>query len=519
MPSSVVADLPDGFSTANVPATPLANGGIHIGGGSTDVYIVNNEIEGGSRNGINLGSYSILVDDATASSAPTGLLTVLPDAAPSTYTLMLPDAAAINKTKGKLVAGDPLQNIQISNNRIRNSGLCGIGPVGFFNLVETIEVITIQSLTITGNTIEESLQDPLTAIVFETAIFGYGAICVPDVRGLTIRDNFITDFGNVPGAQVCGIFVLNGEQVEISRNQIVETRDWAADSNSDGSTAGGAQAGVLLMYVSPPPLDQNGDASSWSTMKALGGSSALPLYQPGLPALTMHNNLVRVPVGRALEVAGIGPFSIANNRLSTGGTISSSSGNAFDGSTFLQSGQGDTSFTGFLTALIVNMGSAIEVDAQGTNFTRFFDNGATPELQLTAFALSQSSSGAIEFANNVCQLETRASGAQGIASVVILTLDHLLFGNNHLWLDGAQTAYFDALLLGSSLQVNGNRLQESVDSVFASGISFGVSNITTHNTSTFCIFSKGLPRVSILTPNVVFDRQFCKDDVARTEGK
>ena len=517
MPSSVVADLPNGF-TGSAPSTPLANGGIQIGGGSTDVFIVNNKIEGGSRNGINLGSYAVQLADGTTSGALTGLLPAMPDPAQSTYTLMLPGGVPINNTKGKLVSGSPLQNIQISNNRIRNSGLCGIGPVGFFNLAETVEVITIQNLTITGNTIEESLQDPLTAIVFEKTIFGYGAICVPDVQGLTIRDNFVTDFGNVPGAQVCGIFVLNGEQVEISRNQIVETRDWTADSNGNGSTAGGAQAGVLLMYVSPPPLDQNGDASVWASMSALGGSSTLPLYQPGLPALTMHNNLVRVPIGRALEVVGIGPFSIANNRLSTGGTISVSSGNEFDAAPGLKSSQSDTAFGGFLAALIVNLGSAIEVDARGTNFTRFFNAGTVPELQLADFALSQSSSGAIEFANNICQLETRASGAQGIASVVILTLDHLLFSNNHLWLDGAQTAYFDALLLAGSLQVNGNRLQESAGSVFASGITFGVSNITTHNSCTFCLFAVGAPLVSILTPNVVFDRQFCKDDVVRKQG-
>jgi hypothetical protein len=45
------------------------------------------------------------------------------------------------------------------------------------------------------------------------------------VRKLIIRDNLITDFGEIPGAEVCGIFVLLGESVEISRNQIKETRD------------------------------------------------------------------------------------------------------------------------------------------------------------------------------------------------------------------------------------------------------------------------------------------------------
>ena len=166
------------------------------------------------------------------------------------------------------------------------------------------------------------------------------------------------------------------------------------------------------MYVSPPALDQNGDASAWAAMTALGGSSALPLYQPGLPALTMHNNLVRVPIGRALEVVGIGPFSIANNRLSTGGAISASSGDDDSGSG-LGYYRGSQNFTGFLTALIVNMGSAIEVDAPGTNLLGTFNGGKPSDLQLADFALSESSSGAVEFTNNVCQLETRASGAPG----------------------------------------------------------------------------------------------------------
>ncbi len=515
MPSSVVADLSDGFNSGNAPAIPLANGGIHIGGGSTDVSVLDNEIEGGAFNGVTLGSFSVLNQDGTDSGALTGLLPALPTAAPSTFSLILSGSAAPGAANGGLVAGSPLQNIQIANNRIRNSGLCGIGPVGFFNLVETVEVITIQNLTIAGNTIAQSLADPLSPIEAKGSVLGYGAICVPDVQGLTIRDNFITDFGNVPGAQVCGIFVLNGEQVEISRNQIVETRDWTAVPSDSGSSSGGAQAGVLLMFVSPPALDQNSDASAWAALSALGGSSPLPLYQPGLPALTMDNNLVRVPLGRALEVVGIGPYAIANNRLSSGGTISLSIGASYTNTFGRQTNESSQLFPGFMTALIVNLGSAIEVDAPGTTFSQFYNGGAVSDLQLAGNALSASSSGAVHFANNVCQLETRASGAQGIASVVILTPDDLIFANNHLWLDGGQTAYFDALLLAATLQVNGNRLQESVGSVFGSAVTFGVSNITTHNTATFCIFAAGAARVSILTPNVIFDRQFCKASDAK----
>jgi hypothetical protein len=219
MPSSVVGDISAGFD-AIAPATPLANGGIHVAGPSQEVLIVANEIEGGSRNGITLGSFSILDAAGGPATSLTGLLPNAPNPAATTFTLALPGSVQTGNSKGTIVAGGFLQNIQITGNRIRNMGLCGIGPVGFFNLLETIEIISVQNLTITG-----SGQDNVLAPKAEASLFGYGAICVPDVQNLIVRDNTITDFGSAPGAHVCGIFVLNGEQVEISRNHMIETRN------------------------------------------------------------------------------------------------------------------------------------------------------------------------------------------------------------------------------------------------------------------------------------------------------
>jgi len=201
MPSSVVTDLSAGFD-AIAPAIPLANGGIHVGGPSRDVFIVENEIEGGSRNGITLGSFSILDATGGPASGLTGLLPNAPDPAAATFTLALPGSVVSGNSKGTIVAGGLLQNIQIARNRIRNMGLCGIGPVGFFNLLETIEVISVQNLTITGNAIAGSVQNQVLAPKAGASLFGYGAICVPDVQNIIARDNTITDFGNVPGAHV-----------------------------------------------------------------------------------------------------------------------------------------------------------------------------------------------------------------------------------------------------------------------------------------------------------------------------
>src|SRR6185437_15992961 len=49
-------------------------GGIQIGGPSNDVYILENEIEGGSRNGITLGSFAILDANGNDTGQWTGVL-------------------------------------------------------------------------------------------------------------------------------------------------------------------------------------------------------------------------------------------------------------------------------------------------------------------------------------------------------------------------------------------------------------------------------------------------------------
>jgi hypothetical protein len=108
------------------------------------------------------------------------------------------------------------------------------------------------------------------------------------------------------------------------------------------------------------------------------------------------------------------------------------------------------------------------------------------------------SSGAVLFVDNVCQLERRAGGQPSFANVLIFSLDNLVFGNNHLWVDGPPitskhiSAALDAMLLAGSIQVNSNRFQESAGfPVLASGIIYGVVNITSLNISTYCLIAGG----------------------------
>ncbi len=483
---AVQTDLGSNFQASTGAA--VGNGGIQVGGYSNGVSIVENRLEGGAFNAITLGSY-LLMNGATPASTLQGLFPATPVTAVGTTTLALPP----NSGNSELAADGPLQNIRIEKNQISNCGLCGIGPVGFFTS-QSPETVSIANLSILGNTLSGTMQAvpaPLPAALAGTV--GYGALCLPDLQNTTIRDNTITDFGSGPGAQVCGIFVLNGEQVEISRNQIVETRDWLA-IDQPPATNGGIQGGIAIAMISPPALNQS-TSQVWSGSSAQGVTTAgsPPLYQPGLPALRVEQNVVRVPLGYSLTVLGYGPFSITGNHFTTGGTVPWAGGAPPIA----------------LNIFVLNLGLPVEFDTV-TSFSNLWNyaNGAyaPPTLGTVDTALANSTCGTILFAHNLCQVETRGSGAGAPFSSFIATLDHLDYANNLSWMDGSGAtvggstpsqapttvaALCDALLLGITLQVSANRFQEPGTGVLLSALTVGLLNVTASNISTLCLIALG----------------------------
>ncbi len=351
--------------------------------------------------------------------------------------------------------------------------------MGFFDLIQELEVITIENLTITGNTILRSLLSPIDTLGQGSSIFGYGAICVPDVENLVIRDNNVTDFGQKPGDDVCGIFILHGEMVEISRNHVLETRDWAKTGEGP---AGGFRGGIVVFLATPP----TSPTTSWySDTTFTGAQHPTPVYLPGLPALRVEHNVVRVPLGRALEVYGYGPFSIVNNHFGCGGRVRA---------TGRPLGE---------AVLILNLGTAIEA---GSSIGKYSDvNQGTSGFSTNNTGLGAApSNGVVLFTNNVCQLELQFGRHQCFASVVILTLDDLIFSNNQCWLDGAAgAAYMDALLLAGSIEVTSNRFQEARNfPVLISAFTIGALNITSQNISTYCLLATGTLQPAIDNNNL-----------------
>ena len=498
LPASVVTDLTpppvqiqaqtqDEQTLATAGNAIVAPGGIQIGGPSQDVLVVENEIEGGSGNGITLGRFAILDANGDDTGKLTGVVVTVPDKCGTTHTLQLPGSIGSGSDEQALVAGGLLADILIARNRIRNMGLCGIGPVGFFNLSETKEVISIRNLAISANVISRTLLGRIEFSEYARAAFGYGAICVPDVQNLDVSDNVVTDFGVTPGAEVCGIFILNAQTAVISRNRVIETRDWSLSTASTQESANALRGGILALLVTPaafaaPNADsaqwwQSSSSSSSSSSDTLGNAQAgavlaTPVYEPGLPALRIEHNVVRVPLGAALAVLGLGPFSVVNNHFSSGGTV------ALAGSAAVT------------TVEILNLGTSIEFVNVIGNFSGAYTQGRTFASGTAKSGFTSSSNGSVLFANNICQLETRVSGQKGFASVMVASHDHVNFEGNQCWVDGsALSVALDVLAVGATLQVNGNRFQEALGSVLASGITLGGVNITCQNVSTFCLFA------------------------------
>jgi hypothetical protein len=451
-------------------------GGIQIAGPSHGVYVFENEIAGGGRNGITLGSFTTLDGNNQATGTPIGVVVNPVGPCGSTVSLETGGTTTAGGSVSVVSAGR-LSIIQIGRNRIVDMGLCGIGPAGFFDTSQTTEVVSVLNLDITGNTIQNTLLNTIAPSTLGASKIGYGAICLPDVQNLIVRDNTISNFGDQPGAEVCGVYILHGEMIEINRNQITESRDWIEGSTAE-EQPNTARGGIFVALATPPAFPGTGTSSLWTATR---DAASAPIYEPSLPSLRVEHNVVRVPLSYTLYAFGYGPFSIVDNHLSCGGTVI---GKRF------QIAQ---------TVYIVNLSLAIEI-ASILNFSQLNNSATTTGLGSFTKQPNLPLGGMVLFTNNICQLEEGAVRMRpSLASVAILSLDTIIFSNNQCWADGTLTALMDAFLLGMSVQVTSNRFQETLlpFAVIFSGVTIGLLNITAQNISTLCLLPYGAAVINV----------------------
>ncbi len=225
-----------------------------------------------------------------------------------------------------------------------------------------------------------------------------------------------------------------------------------------------------------------------------------------------------LPVCLALEAFGYGPFSIANNHFSSGGPVNTLA-NRLITQDFLAPSANAKSYTDPLLIAILNLGLAIEDVNQGDGFAAAYQNRTNAEVG-AARRLAHASSGTVLFTNNICQLEAWASRVTGIGSVNILSYDSVVFTSNQLWVDAPPlTAITDALLLGATMQMSDNRLQEcQYYPVIASGLTVGIANVTSSNIATYCLKAIAPAVYLINTPNVILWPFLCPPAKGKVAG-
>ena len=463
--ASTAARNPAASNQAKAAASVLAVGGVQVGGPSNDVWIVENEIEGGVRNGITLGNIIYLDANGNGNGTLVGVMTGPEDPCSKGGSGSILGTVTTGQAPTPVAAGGFIRNLFILRNRVRDVGMCGIGPVGFFELSTTREIVSLENVLIAQNILVHTLTRNVL-VPAGTSAFGYGVISLPDVLNLMIRDNVIADYGVSPGAEVCGIYVYHGETIEIDGNRIRETRDLSGSGVEKYPNYGGKRAGIYIELATPPTLDTSANAKWTEVVKMIYATDASdafryqpPAYVPGDSALRIENNTVRVAFGLALYAVGTGPFSILGNHFSTGGTVSIDVAGRKE-LDFKSPALADVgTLSAALTVSILNLGLALEAIGLIESFAAIY---ATRDKITEASADSVAvTNGTVMFSNNICQLMAQLNFAKGLSSVGILTLDQLMFTNNQLWINGRGTiCAVNALLLGFSVQAVANRLQE-----------------------------------------------------------
>lgn len=478
-------------------------GGLQLGGTCERIRVINNVIARGIGNGITLGSL-ITVDEGGRPLPEQPEPEVDPcDPCHDGDSSIPPRRDGGTRTTS---AGD-LYDILIERNRIFDMGLNGIGMVGFFEVRGAVpEIVTVNVLHILGNDIRRCLQRRLADIRTSLQNFmGYGGISLASVIDLVVRDNFIEDNGPDHRQPICGIFLLHGEGVEISRNVILNN---GARTGEPASSARPGPRGGIFIFTCLAPSD------SLSLGRKLSGLS-LP---NGIPALKVQENIVSAPLGRALTAMALGPVSVVGNQFTSRGI--------------------EPGIIVVATVLILNLGRAIDDVATLASFDTSRKNqevasansfgpanaaGApAPTVNVavstgpTASVPRQLLNGSVLFTNNQCLLESIEPSENRLAlrqtgqfifgaSIAILTGDDIGFHDNQCECLLAHVRLLTdvGLLATMSVRASDNRFKEIVHSVFFSGITSGRLNTTTDNQATHCLLIAGPAATKVNQPNTI----------------
>ncbi len=301
-----------------------AVGGIQVMGDSSGVAIRQCAVTEGAGTGIVLGSihYEDVVDpgDPASGTVPTEGYeerSALEVATGSGYTQSqdargclkvetvpgggVPDASG-TVTQVPVSDGE-VHEVLIEGNTISGMGANGIGtyPLGLFGLNEdpALDAISVDQLQVVGNRIVSCRRnevDASPALEFERLFTPNGGVALSIVSNGLFRENHIEGCGLEDGRETCGIGVSYGEMLRFEDNVIL------GNGRQD------------------PAVTPTGPNSAIEVRFATGGLPTITSFNAGLrgsdrPALSILNNLIDAPAGRAIRSLARGPVRVTDNRL------------------------------------------------------------------------------------------------------------------------------------------------------------------------------------------------------------
>ena len=501
---------PAGTITPTFPPVNRGNvtrGGIQLGGGSDRVKILDNIIQGGTWNGITLGSLRLIrpnnpidfpdhprSDDPCEPACRPPDLTVVADRA---------DPAARWES-----AGD-LYDVKIARNRITDMGINGISVVRFFNLAENAEMVGVHGLHIQDNYITRCLWRDLAQVGQAMNVFiAYGGITLAKVADLRILRNELVLNGNTHLQPICGVFAIIVQGLQLDDNRIIDNgaKTEQPVENAQTGIRGGVHIWAILPFVEP---------TSWSSPNAL--SFLRERGRNALPTCSMRDNIIVAPLGRALTFFTLGPVVVARNRLVTQGTTGTRGLDLIAATVFIGNfGLSNEWTPGLLTALVLLIFEVITRDP--------IENLCRISVAL-GFMAPQSvvrrwATGKTLISENQITLDVIDQPQSfGISSIFIFSADDLAVVDNQIEIITTRVFYFaDALLVGGSVRVADNRFAETWMRTFISAWSIGLMNTTTDNQATHCLLATALPQLKVFRDNLMLlSDAFCPGVCGRSQ--
>lgn len=185
-----------------------------------------------------------------------------------------------------------IRKVMITHNLV--GGMKGSGIVTELSLESLSSLGDVEEITITDNQIISCCAEP-DVILADNARVG-GGIAMIGIFSTLISQNFIAGNGSRQ-SPACGVFVLDGSDIEISNNAIFENGAEENNPKPDAYQAGIAAQFVLGNFLS---LGQGFDGNKL-----------------GYPALWVCDNQVICPAGQALSVVAVGSVVVDGNTLAS----------------------------------------------------------------------------------------------------------------------------------------------------------------------------------------------------------